>query len=119
MKLYESAEDYLEAILVLSQRLDKVHSIDVAKHLNFTKASVSIAIHKLERNGMLTIEPDGSLILTKLGLDTAKAVYDRHLVISTALIKIGVPQEIALEDACKIEHDISKETFEALKKIVK
>ena len=119
MKLYESAEDYLETILILAQQLEHVHAVDIARHLNFTKASVSIAMHKLKDNGYITIASDGSISLKTKGKKIATAVYDRHLIISKLLIDLGVPKDIALDDACKIEHDISEETFEALKKKVK
>lgn len=118
MKLYESSEDYLETILILSQKQESVHAIDVAKKLNFSKASVSVAMHKLEDNGLLKIAANGDISLTKKGNNIASSVYDRHLTISKALIGLGVSEEQALIDACKMEHDISEETFNALKKRV-
>lgn len=119
MKLYESAEDYLERILILSKKLDSVHSIDIARDMGFSKPSVSVAVHKLEDNGYISIKEDGSLLLTPKGRKIAESVYDRHLTITKALMSIGVSEEQAMIDACKVEHDISAETFEALKKAVK
>ena len=119
MKLYESAEDYLEQILILSNKNGSVHSIDIAKSLNFSKPSVSVAMHKLRDNGYIIIENDGNIVLTEEGRKIASSVYERHVLISEALMSIGVSKEQALIDACKIEHDISIETFEALKKVIK
>lgn len=119
MKLYESAEDYLERILILSNTLGTVHSIDIARDMNFSKPSVSVAMHKLKDNGYIDIESDGAISLTAEGKKIAESVYERHLVITKALISLGVSEEQAKLDACKIEHDISSETFEALKKSIK
>ena len=119
MKLYESAEDYLERILILSNQQGIVRSIDIARDMNFSKPSVSIAMHKLEDNGYIKIGDKGELNLTPKGREVAEAVYERHLVITKALVKMGVSEDQAKIDACKIEHDISKETFEALKKVIK
>ena len=119
MKLYESAEDYLERILILSKKLESVHSIDIARDMNFSKPSVSIAMHKLEKDKYITFQDDGSISLTPKGRKVAEAVYDRHVTITKALMQMGVSEEQAKIDACKIEHDISEETFKALKKAVK
>ncbi len=119
MKLYESAEDYLERILVLSKEHESVRAIDIAHDMGFSKPSVSVAMHKLEDNGYIKIEDDGSIVLTKSGRDVAENVYDRHVTLTKALVKIGVSEEQAKIDACKIEHDISEETFKAIKKQVK
>ena len=119
MKLYESAEDYLEIILILSKELESVHSIDIARDMNFSKPSVSVAMHKLKDNGYIQIEDDGSILLTAEGRKIAENVYERHLTITQALIKLGVDEKQAKIDACKIEHDISEETFQALKKAIK
>ena len=119
MKIYESAEDYLEKILMLSQKQSSVRSIDIAKEMGFSKPSVSVAMHKLEDNGYIVIEDDGNLLLTSKGRDVAENVYERHVLISKALMKIGVSEEQALIDACKIEHDISEETFTKLKETLK
>ena len=118
MKLYESSEDYLESILILSKTLESVHAIDIARDMGFSKPSVSVAVHKLEDNGYITIGDDGSLNLTKEGKHIAEAVYDRHVTSTKALVSIGVSEEQAKIDACKVEHDISAETFAALKKAV-
>lgn len=116
MKLYESAEDYLERILILSNQLDSVHAIDIARDMSFSKPSVSVAMHKLEDNGYLKIKSDGSIVLTEKGRKVAEAVYERHLVLTKALVSLGVPEEQAKIDACKVEHDISEVTFEAIKR---
>lgn len=116
MKLYESSEDYLETILVLSEKNGFVRAIDVAKDLGFTKASVSIAMKKLRENGYITIEEKGHILLTPLGKEIAIKTYDRHVTLTNAFISLGINKEQAEEDACKIEHDISEETFQAIKK---
>ena len=118
MKLYESSEDYLETVLILKERNGNVHAIDIAREMGFSKQSVSIAIHKLEDNGYLTITEDGNILLTESGAEIANKIYDRHLTISKALTMLGVNEEQSLVDACKIEHDISPETFDAIKKYV-
>lgn len=119
MKLYESSEDYLETVLILKERKGNVHAIDIAREMGFSKPSVSIAIHKLEDNGYLTITEDGNILLTESGSEIANKIYDRHLTISKALTMLGVNEEQSLVDACKIEHDISEETFAKLKEFVK
>ena len=117
MKLYESAEDYLETILILTQRNVVVHAVDVARELGFTKASVSVAMHKLENSGYIAIKVNGEIILTEDGYRIATSVYERHVILTDMLVSIGVSKEQAEIDACKIEHDISKETFDAIKEI--
>ena len=119
MKLYESAEDYLETILVLTERNGTVRSIDVAKDMNFSKPSVSVAMHKLEDSGYIVIKKDGTIILTEEGYQIASSVYERHVILSEVLMNLGVSKEQAIEDACKIEHDLSKESFEAIKRAIK
>ena len=119
MKLYESSEDYLERILILNQQNGSVHAVDIARDMSFTKASVSVAMHKLEDNGYIVIKENGEIVLTEQGLKIAEAVYERHVVLSKALMLIGVSEEQAMIDACKVEHDISEETFEAIKKVLK
>lgn len=119
MKLYESSEDYLETVLILKERKGNVHAIDIAREMGFSKPSVSIAIHKLEDNGYLKITEDGNILLTESGSEIANKIYDRHLTISKALTMLGVNEEQSLVDACKIEHDISEETFAKLKEFVK
>jgi len=115
MKIYESAEDYLERILMLSKTLDKVRSIDVAKNMGYSKPSISRAINALADNGYLTIKDNGELVLTDEGLRIANKIYERHELLSKYFMAIGVSEETARKDACKIEHDLSDETFEAIK----
>ena len=115
MALHQSGEDYLEAILVLQQKKGNVHSIDVAQHLGYTKPSVSRAVSILRANGYLTMEKDGRLELTQAGLAVAQEIYERHKLLTDWLIRLGVSPETAAEDACRLEHDISPETFACLK----
>ena len=115
MTLHESGEDYLEAILVLRQQKGHVRSIDVAQHLGFSKPSVSRAVSILRSNGYLTMEKDGRLELTPMGGANAQRVYERHRFLSDWLVKLGVSPEVAATDACRIEHDLSAETFQCLK----
>lgn len=117
MKLLESGEMYLETILVLSETKEKVRSIDVCDYMNFSKPSVSRAVNKLKAEGYLNIYPDGALILTEKGLGVASKIYERHTILSTFLESLGINSETAASDACKIEHYISDETFNAIKKI--
>ena len=114
MKIQKSAEDYLEAMLVLQETHGYVRSIDVAEHLGVTKPSVSYATKRLRENGYICMDKDGLITLTPAGLEIAQRIYSRHRLLVEMLIRIGVPEHIAREDACKIEHDISNETFEAL-----
>lgn len=116
MKLLESGEMYLETILILSETNSRVRSIDVCEYMNFSKPSVSRAVNKLKAEGYINIEDDGSLILTEEGKSVANKMYERHQIISKGLIALGVSEEVAVADACKIEHDISDETFEIIKK---
>lgn len=116
MALHQSGEDYLEAILVLRQRSGTVRSIDVAQHLGFTKPSVSRAVSLLRASGHLTMEPDGRLELTPAGEQVAQSIYERHRLLTRWLIRLGVSPGTAEEDACKIEHNISDETFQCLKR---
>mgnify|MGYP002536509723 CR=1 FL=1 len=115
----ESAENYLETILVLSKRLPVVRSVDVANQLDFKKSSVSIAMKNLREKNHITVTDAGYIYLTESGKAIADMIYERHQMLSSWLIRLGVPQDIALEDACKIEHVISKESFEAIKEYVK
>ena len=115
MKIKESAENYLEAILMLGEKNSFVRSIDVANELGFTKASVSVAMKAFREEEYITINKDGGITLTEKGLSIAKKVRERHDVIAGVLIKLGVSEENAYADSCKIEHDISDETFEKLK----
>ena len=115
MSLHQSGEDYLEAILVLREKNGVVHSIDVAQHLGYSKPSVSRAVSLLKGEGYLTMEKDGRLELTETGVEVARQIYERHSFLKQWLIHLGVPSAIAEEDACKIEHNISDETFLCLK----
>ncbi len=115
MKIQESGENYLEAILIIKQRQDTVRSIDLAKEMNFTKASVSRAVNKLKENGYITIDSLGHLELTETGLNTATRIYDRHRFFTDFLIYLGVDDLVAAEDACKIEHVLSVESYQAMK----
>ena len=116
-KSEESMEDYLETILILSQKKGKVRSIDIAGELEFTKASVSIAMKGLREKHYITMDEVGYIELTESGRKRAENVYERHTLLANCLMKLGVSEKVAMADACKIEHDISEETFEALKKI--
>lgn len=115
MKIQESAEDYLEAILVIKQQKGLVHSIDVARHLEFSKPSVSRAVKLLREDGDLTVNADGSLELTEKGLAIAERIYERHRLLTLWFTELGVSEKQAAQDACKVEHDISEETFDKLK----
>lgn len=118
MKLYESGEDYLEVILRLSRTHPSVRSVDVAAELGFSKPSVSVAMKHLREGGLVVMEADGSLILTPEGKAIAEQVWERHRVITSLLTRLGVSPEIAHADACKIEHDLSEETFSRIKEWV-
>ena len=115
MKIQESAENYLESILILMQKNGQVRSIDVAHYTGFSKPSISRAVGLLRDNGYVTIDQNGLLSLTEAGLKIAETIYERHTVLTDLLTRLGVPPEIAAEDACRIEHVISPETFEKLK----
>lgn len=115
MHIQESGEMYLEAIHVLSQRTSHVRSVDVGEYLGYSKPSVSRAVGLLKSGGYLVMDKDGSLTLTDSGLELAKKIYERHTVISSMLQRLGVSGETAVADACKIEHAISDESFEAIK----
>ena len=117
--MHESGEMYLETIYVLYQSKENVRSIDVAEYMGFSKPSVSRGVSILKRDGYLTVDPNGYLELTDAGLDLAKKIYERHTVLSELLIKLGVSKEVATEDACKMEHVISDETLNAIKKKIK
>ena len=115
-KSEESVEDYLEAILILSKQKPQVRSIDVANELGYSKPSVSVAMKNLRQKGYVNVSEEGYLSLTGEGQKLASTVYERHSVISGWLIRLGVSPEIAIEDACRMEHDISDESFAAIKK---
>lgn len=119
MKIQESAEMYLETILVLSHRNNYVRSIDIAVELDYKKSSVSVAMKNLRENGYITVDSDGYITLTEEGKKVAQTMFERHTLLSDCLIHLGVDKETAIEDACRIEHVISAESFEAIKKHVK
>ena len=119
MKVNESAENYLETILILSQRLPVVRSIDIAAEMGFKKSSVSVAMKNLREKNHIAVSPAGYITLTESGKEIAEMIYERHRLLSSWLTHLGVPADIAAKDACKIEHVISKESFEAIKRHVK
>ena len=118
MSLLESGENYLEAILMVQEKKDNVHAIDIVNELNFSKPSVSIMLKKLKEENYIDIDSKGNITLTPSGFEIAQKIYERHKLLTSLLIKIGVSADIAEEDACKIEHDLSNETFDAIKNIV-
>ncbi|MDD7409389.1 MAG: metal-dependent transcriptional regulator [Anaerovoracaceae bacterium] len=119
MKIHESAENYLETILMLSKKNQVVRSIDIANELGFSKPSVSIAMKKLRENGYVKMDGNGYITLAKPGLDIATKIYERHVLITKVLEDIGVDPQIAADDACRVEHVISNETFDRIKEYVK
>ena len=116
MKIHESAENYLETILMLSQRKGNVRAIDIVNELGFSKPSVSVAMKNLRENGYVQVDQDGHITLTDTGLEIANTMFERHTLLSTWLMRLGVSEEVALEDACRMEHVISKESFDAIKR---
>ena len=116
MVIHESAEDYLESILVLQQRRGVVHSIDIVNELGFSKPSVSVAMKQLRENGYIHVEADGTIVLQDAGREIAEKIYERHCLIAELLMAIGVDRETAFADACKIEHDISETSFLCMKR---
>lgn len=114
----ESAENYLETILILSQKLPVVRSVDVATELDFKKSSISIAMKNLREKNLITVTDAGFIYLTDEGKEIAEMIYDRHQFISETLIKLGVDEKTAVEDACRMEHVISKESFQALRNFI-
>ena len=119
MHTNESEEMYLETILVLGKNKEHVRSVDVANDLGFKKSSVSVGMKHLREKKYISVDEKGYITLTPAGKEIAEMIYERHQFLSEYLMKIGVPEDIAIDDACKIEHVISKESFEALKKRVK
>ena len=116
MSIHESGEMYLEAILVLSQKNGFVRSIDVSEYLGYSKPSVSRAVGILKNGNYIVVDKDGSLSLTESGKEIAEKIFERHTVLSQLLIRLGVSEETATSDACKLEHAISDESFEAIKR---
>ena len=119
MKIQESAENYLETILVLNQRNGMVRSIDIAPELEFSKPSVSVAMKNLRENDCIQVDGDGLIFLTEKGRAIAERVYERHTLFTNWLVSLGVDSKTAAEDACRIEHVISDESFQAIKQHVK
>ena len=119
MKIHESAENYLETILILSQKKTQVRSIDIVNELEFSKPSVSVAMKNLRQNGYVEMDKDGYLTLTDSGKEVAETIYERHQLLSQWLIHLGIDEHTAVEDACRIEHVISAKSFEAIKRHIK
>ena len=115
MHLQESGEMYLETILILSKKLSSVRSIDIGEYMGYSKPSVSRAVGLLKSGGFITVDADGFINLTDSGLEVAERIYERHTWIADFLVSLGVPQDIATQDACRIEHVISAESFAAIK----
>ena len=118
MKIKESAENYLETIYILKNKNGYVRSIDVATHLGFSKPSVSVAMKAFREEGYIMVDSDGAIELTQKGLEIAEEMYERHNIIARALMAIGVDEETAFEDSCKIEHHISRQSFEKIKEFL-
>lgn len=119
MHTNESAENYLETILMLSKVRPVVRSVDIAEELGFKKSSVSVAMKNLREKNHITVTKEGFIYLTESGREIAEMIYERHQLLTEWLVRLGVDEKIASQDACKIEHDISKESFEAIKKHIK
>ena len=116
MRLQESGEMYLESIYVLSKSQGTVRSIDISEYMGYSKPSVSRAVNLLKIGGYITMDKDNLITLTESGLEIAQKIFDRHTLIANLLIRLGVPEKIAAEDACKMEHAISDESFEAIRR---
>ena len=119
MQIHESAENYLETILMLSERLPRVCSIDIVNELDYSKPSISVAMKNLRENGYINMDSEGSITLTSSGRGIAERIYERHRFFSDLLIRMGVDPDVATEDACRIEHDLSPESFRAFQDIAK
>ena len=118
MQILRAAEDYLEAMLMMQQKHGYIRSIDIAEHLGVTKPSVTYTTKRLRENGYLTMDADNLITLTPAGMEIARSIYDRHKTLSSFLESLGVDSDVAREDACKIEHDISEESFTAIRKLM-
>ena len=116
MVIHEAAENYLETIYMIRRRAGSCRSVDVASELGYSKPTISVMMKNLRENGYIRIDDGGELNLTESGMEIALRMFERHEIISKALMRMGVSEETARKDACKIEHDISDETFEAIKK---
>ena len=118
MKIMESAQNYLETIYMLQKKSGSVRSIDIAHELSFSKPSVSVAMKNLRQDGLISVDKNGEITLTDEGLKIALSMYEKHTLIARALMAIGVSEETAYKDSCKIEHDISDESFEKIKEFI-
>ncbi|MDD6466897.1 MAG: metal-dependent transcriptional regulator [Erysipelotrichaceae bacterium] len=118
MKIQESAENYLEVILILQKQKEKVRAIDIVNELGYSKPSVSVAMKNLREHGYIQVEADGNIFLLTKGREIAERIYERHTCLTNWLCRIGVDPQIAADDACRMEHVISSETFEAIKAYV-
>ena len=118
MQLQESGQMYLETIYVLSKTINGVHSIDISEHMGYSKPSVSRAVNLLKSGGYIVIDEDNHITLTETGLEIAEKIYNRHIVLSKMLVALGVPEDVAAEDACRMEHTISDVSFEAIRRHV-
>ena len=116
MNIHESAENYLEAMLMLQEERGYIRSIDVAEKLGVSKPSVSYATKRLRESGYISLDPAGMIVLEPPGLEIAERIYERHKLLTELFIGLGVSPDIALQDACKIEHDLSVETFDAIRR---
>ena len=116
MQLQESGEMYLESIYVLSQKLNGVHSIDISEYMGYSNPSVSRAVGLLKKGGYIRIDEENHITLTESGLEIAEKIYERHTILTDMLVYLGVPEEIASRDACKMEHGISDESLEAIRR---
>lgn len=117
MVLHEASENYLEAILILSEKQEKVRSIDVCHFFGYAKSTVSVAMKKLKENDYIRMDEDGYIELTQKGRQLAEKIYERHVIVAKLFMQLGVEEKTAFEDSCRIEHDISEETFLALKNL--
>lgn len=117
MIMHESGEMYLETIYILSKKKTQIRSIDVAEYMGYTKPSVSRAVGLLKKSGHILVDKDGYITLTDKGLQISEGMYERHTILTNLLVSLGIDEETASEDACKIEHDISEKTFSALKSL--
>lgn len=117
-RIFESKENYLETILILHDRNGEVRSVDIAAEMDFSKPSVSVAMKNLREDGCVSVDKNGYITLTKRGREIAERVYERHLLFTSWLTSMGVPEDIAAEDACRIEHCLSAESFAAIKEYV-
>jgi Mn-dependent DtxR family transcriptional regulator len=115
MKILEAGENYLEIILIETEKLGRVRSIDICNALNYSKPTISVMMKQLRENGYIEMDPDGYITLTEKGGEIARKIYERHELLAKILISVGVDRDTAYRDACKIEHDISQTSFEALK----